>query len=327
MGETEGWPRDEAATASEGAVVLPSRGLAPAGAWSRIVAYVETTKFRSVVLLTFGALVGGAAGLAELGHAATARAEAVGRLGWALLAVALGCMGANAITGYIDRRMDAVMERTKHRPLPTGRLHPGESLAFGVVLVLVAVLVAMAATNLWSLLWLAFGLVDSTLVYNGLTKPRTAWNVILGSPAGGAPVMVGAAAVTGQPFGLVPFLVAALVVAWTPVHIWSLAIRHVEDYKRAGVRMLPVVLGVPNAARCVAGASLALCVVAGTLVVVAGFGPVAAAAALALQVPVVAGSLAVLRDPVPARAQLLFKLTSPYLAAVFALTVWQSLAR
>ena len=315
-------------------------GASPAVArgWRRVVAFVETTKFRSVVLLSLGTVVGGAAGLAALSEGAASqggaasfldpalRAAALVRLGWAVLATALGCMGANAITGYIDRVMDGVMDRTRHRPVPTGRLRPADSLWFGLALAAAACALAAATTNAWAVGWLLFGLLDSTVVYNSLTKPRTSLNVILGSPAGGAPVMVGAAAVSGEPFALVPFLVAALVVAWTPVHIWSLAIRHVDDYRKAGVPMLPVTLGVPAAARCVGGASLALCGVAAALAVVARFSPAALVLTLALQVPILAESLAVMRKPTPERARRLFKFSSPYLAAVFVIVIWQSLA-
>ncbi len=335
--------RDEAsATVLEGGAAPAMNGEAAAAVWRRVVAYVETTKFRSVILLTLGTVVGGAAAMATLGGTAAGAAGgaaasggsvvataagALARFGWSVLAAGLGCMGANAITGYIDRGMDAVMNRTRHRPLPTGRLEPWESLALGLILVGAACVVAALTTNAWAVAWLAFGVVDSTIVYNGLSKPRTSLNVILGSPAGGAPVMVGAAAVSGLPFQLVPFLVAALVVVWTPVHIWSLAIRHVEDYRKAGVPMLPVVIGVPKAARCVGAASLVLCATAGALAVVAGFRPGAMVLTLALQVPIVAESLAVMFAPTPAKARRLFKLTSPYLAAVFALVIWQSLAR
>jgi protoheme IX farnesyltransferase len=293
-------------------------------AWSRLVAYAEAVKFRLVVLLGLGAVVGGAAGFASLGGAAPP--DAGPRLVWATVAVVLGCMGANAITGCIDRDMDAVMERTRHRPVPTGRLRPVESLVFGLVLVAAACLVAAVKTNWWAVAWLLFGVVDSAVIYNGLTKPRTSWNVILGSPAGGAPVMVGASAVTGTAFSIVPFIVAALVVAWTPLHIWSLAIRYVADYRRAGVPMLPVVVGIPKTARCVGWASLGLCATAALLAFAGRFSPHAVALTLALQVPIVAQALAVMRSPTPERAWVLFKLSSPYLAAVFLITIWQSLA-
>lgn len=297
----------------------------PAAAWPKVVSYAETTKFRSVILLSLGTVVGGVASLAAV-PPGPARQAAWVRLAWATAAAVLACSGANAITGYIDRNMDAVMERTKHRPLPTGRLAPAESLWFGIALVAAGALTALAAANVWTTAWLVFGVLDSTVVYNGLSKPRTPLNVILGSPAGGAPVMMGLAAVAGVPFRLVPFLVAALVVVWTPVHIWSLTIRHVDDYRRAGVPMLPVVIGVPKAARCVGAASLALCATAFVLGRAAGFSPAALGLTVALQAPIVWESLAVMRRPSAARARLLFKLTSPYLAAVFGLVIWQSLA-
>jgi len=331
-------------TAATGEVRMElRRGGVWGGAWPRVKAYAETTKFRSVVLLATGTVVGGAVGLGSLvgtspafsvgpglGFLAgplleAALAAARSRVLWAVLAAVLGCAGANAVTGYIDRRMDAVMERTRHRPLPTGRLEPWESLWFGLALIGAAAAVAALKTNLWTLAWLAFGVLDSTAVYNGLTKPRTPLNVILGSPAGGAPVMMGAAAATGGALDPVALLVAALVVAWTPVHIWSLAIRHVDDYRRAGVPMLPVVVGVPKAARCVGWSSLALCATAVALALVARFSSAAVALTLVLQVPVVAGSLQVMRDPAPDRARRLFKLSSPYLAACFLLAAWQSL--
>ncbi len=301
-------------------------GLPIEASWARLAAYAETTKLRSVILLTMGTVVGGVAALAGVAGGPAA-AAAWGRLGWATLAVALGCAGANAITGYIDRNMDAIMERTKHRPLPTGRLEPAESLWFGIALAVLGGVVVLATANVWALAWLAFGVLDSTVVYNGLTKPRTPVNVILGSPAGGAPVMVGAAAVSGVPFQMVPFLVAALVVVWTPVHIWSLTIRYVDDYRRAGVPMLPVVIGVPTAARCVGGASLALCATAVALGLAARFSLLAMGLLVAFQAPILWESLSVMRKPAAEKARRLFKLTSPYLAAVFALVIWQVLAR
>lgn len=295
----------------------------PHQGWARLVAYVETTKFRSVVLLVLGTVVGGVVEAAAL--PGPVQPAAWTRLAWAVLATMLACAGANAITGYVDRDLDAVMRRTRHRPLPAGRLVPAEALGFGLLLTIAGTWMAAALAGWWAAAWIVFGVVDSAGVYNGFTKRRTAWNVILGSPAGGAPVMVGAAAITGQAFSPVPFLIAALVVAWTPVHIWSLAIRHVDDYRAAGVPMLPVVVGISSAARCVGWASLALCGVAAALAWAAGFSPAAIVLTLVLQVPLVSESLAVMQSPTPARARRLFKLSSPYLAIVFAIVIWQAL--
>jgi len=233
------------------------------------------------------------------------------------LAVGLGSMGANAITGAIDHRMDAVMSRTRHRPIPAGRLTPMESLWFGVALIALAAVLTALTGHLWSTVWLLAGALDVTLLYNGWSKPRTPWSVVLGSPAGGAPVLVVASAVTGAAASPAALLLAGLVIVWTPIHVWSLAIRYVEDYRAAGVPMLPVAVGVNQAARCVGWASLVLCGLAAGLPAVMGLGLRPTVLVLALQAPVLAASLAVMLRPTAGRAWTLFKLTSPYLALLF----------
>ncbi|MEW6545708.1 MAG: UbiA family prenyltransferase [Bacillota bacterium] len=285
---------------------------------SRAVAMVEATKLRSVVLLTF---VGLAAGIYVLFTVVPPgeRSRASSRLLLSTLAVLAGSMGTNAITGYIDRRMDATMARTRHRPIPSGRLAPGESLGLGVGLVAAATMLTVLTGHLWSTIWLLFGVADVALVYNGWSKPRTAWNVILGSPGGGAPVMVVTAGVTGQAASPAALLLAALVVAWTPIHVWSLAIRYVDDYRRAGVPMLPVAIGVEKASRCVGWTAVGLCALASALPAVVRLGAVGTLLLAAMQLPVLAMSVAVMLRPTPERAWLLFKLSSPYLAGLFLL--------
>ncbi|HEY3314388.1 MAG TPA: protoheme IX farnesyltransferase [Bacillota bacterium] len=285
----------------------------------KVKALAEAAKLKSVVLLTFVGFAGGVyAAAGDLRNPA---------LWLGTLAVAIGSMGTNGITGFIDRRMDAIMARTKSRPVPEGRLTPRESLIFGLVMVAVSLLPALATGHPWSLFWLLFGILDTTLIYNGWSKPRTPWNVVLGSPAGGATIMVVTSAVTGQALGLVPFTLAALVVAWTPVHIWSLAILHVDDYRAADVPMLPVVYGVDRAARCAAASSLFLCGFGLVLPIIARFNPAGLVISLILPIPVVVYSLIVGHQPDPRKAYALFKLSSPYLAAVFLLLIWQALLR
>jgi protoheme IX farnesyltransferase len=284
----------------------------------RAVAMVEATKLRSVVLLTF---VGLAAGVYVLfGEVpAAGRTGASWRLLLGTLAVLAGSMGTNAITGYVDRRMDAIMSRTRHRPVPSGRLAPRESLGLGLALVALAAGFTLLTGHPWSTFWLLFGVVDVAFIYNGWSKPRTPWNVILGSPGGGAPVMVVAAAVSGRAVSAASLLLAALVVAWTPIHVWSLTIRYVDDYRRARVPMLPVVIGVGKAARCVGWSALALCTLASALPRVVHLGPGASVALALLQAPVLVASAVVMLRPTADRAWLLFKLSSPYLAALFLL--------
>ncbi|MDI6894781.1 MAG: UbiA family prenyltransferase [Bacillota bacterium] len=284
----------------------------------RAVAMVETTKLRSVALLT---LVGLAAGIYALFAEVpgTTRAAASWRLLLGTLAVLAGSMGTNAITGYVDRRMDAIMSRTRHRPVPSGRLAPRESLGLGLALVAAATGLTLLTRHPWSTFWLVFGVVDVALIYNGWSKPRTPWNVVLGSPGGGAPVMVAASAVTGAAASVPSLLLAALVVAWTPIHVWSLTIRYVDDYRRAEVPMLPVIIGVEKAARCVGWSALVLCVLASALSGVMRFGRGASLTLAVLQAPILVMSVLVTLRPTADRAWLLFKLSSPYLAALFLL--------
>jgi len=296
---------------------------------SRAVAAVEATKLRSVVLLSFVGLAAGLHFLSESFLSGTVpgveRSAACWRLLLGTLAVFTGSMGTNAITGYVDRRMDAIMSRTRHRPVPTGRLAPRQSLALGLALVVVAIGCTLLTGHLWSTFWLLFGVIDVALIYNGWSKPRTPWNVVLGSPGGGAPVMVVASAVTGQAADFTALLLAALVVAWTPIHVWSLAIRHVDDYRRAQVPMLPVTIGVEKAARCVGWSALGLCALASALPGVVHLGRAGTVLLAGLQVPVLVTSVLVMLAPTGDRAWLLFKLSSPYLAVLFLLVALSAL--
>jgi len=276
------------------------------------LAYVEVAKPASIALLVFVGLaaffVGGRGQLPT----------------WPLLVVLVGGIAgsgaANAITCYIDRDIDAVMVRTRRRPLPSGRIRPAErALCFGLALALIAL--ALSAT-LGSLAFglMLIGLLDNVVVYSLLTKRRSRWNVLLGGFSGGVPVAFGWVAATGR-LAWAPILMAALVVLWIPGHIWTLAIYHAEDYRKVHVPMLPVVTSLRAAARCLActavltlAASLALCPVA-------GFGPLYLAVALPTGLALTAGNLYLALRPSRKTAWLLFKLSSPYLLVVFAAMV------
>jgi len=156
----------------------------------------------------------------------------------------LAAGSANTINCYLDRDIDAVMRRTSRRPLarraPMAVIRPAEALAFGIVL-------GIAATLLLGLLagWLAAALADAAIVFYvfvytlGL-KRRTAANIVIGGAAGGFPVLVGWAAVTGK-VGLPPVILFAVIFFWTPPHFWALAMKFKDDYAAADVPMLPVV--------------------------------------------------------------------------------------
>jgi len=164
-----------------------------------------------------------------------------------LAAVAVLCIGvaagaSGAINMWYDRDIDAVMRRTRNRPLPAGRMDPAEALGFGVVLSLLSVLVMALAVNYVAATLLAIAIAFYVFVYTIWLKRRTPQNIVIGGAAGAFPPMIGWAATTGE-VSLVSLSLFALIFMWTPPHFWALALVKNGDYKNAGVPMLPVVAG------------------------------------------------------------------------------------
>jgi protoheme IX farnesyltransferase len=160
----------------------------------------------------------------------------------ALICIAVGAGASGALNMWYDADIDALMQRTAARPIPRGRVSPGEALAFGVVLAVGSVALLGVLVN-----WTAGGLLALTIafylfVYTMWLKRRTPQNIVIGGAAGAFPPMIGWAAMTGTVSleGLVLFLMIFL---WTPPHFWALALYRTRDYERAGVPMLPVVAG------------------------------------------------------------------------------------
>jgi heme o synthase len=160
----------------------------------------------------------------------------------AVLCIAVGAGAAGAINMWYDRDIDAVMKRTQARPLPAGRMAPGDALGFGCVLAAASVVVMGLAVN-----WAAAALLAGTiafyiLIYTMWLKRRTPQNIVIGGAAGAFPPMVGWTAVTGD-IGAASLILFALIFFWTPPHFWALALYRTGDYARAGVPMMPVVAG------------------------------------------------------------------------------------
>ncbi|MFZ6028356.1 MAG: heme o synthase [Chloroflexota bacterium] len=161
---------------------------------------------------------------------------------WTMLGGFLAAGGSGAINQYIDRFDDSQMQRTQKRPIPAGRLTPGEGLAFGVAATLLSFYLMLAFVNLAAALLTLAGIVYYVVLYSLLLKKTTVQNIVIGGGAGAIPPLVGWAAATG---GLnVPALfLFAIVFLWTPPHFWALALVRRSDYARANVPMLPVVRG------------------------------------------------------------------------------------
>jgi len=160
----------------------------------------------------------------------------------AVLCIAIAAGACGAINMWYDRDIDAVMKRTANRPIPGGRIEPGAALGFGITLAVGAVLVMALATNLVAAAVLAISIGFYVFIYTMWLKRRTPQNIVIGGASGAFPPVIGWAAVTGS-VDLVPLVLFGIIFMWTPPHFWSLALWANDDYRRAGVPMLPVVAG------------------------------------------------------------------------------------
>jgi len=157
-----------------------------------------------------------------------------------LIGGALAAGGANALNNVVDRDIDALMDRTAHRPLVTGRVSVRGALALGITLSLLSVIWLVSQVNILSALFAASAIVYYVFVYTLLLKRRTSSNIVWGGAAGCFPVLIGWAAVTNS-ISLAPIVLFLIVFWWTPPHYWPLSMQYRKDYESAGIPMLPVV--------------------------------------------------------------------------------------
>jgi protoheme IX farnesyltransferase len=236
---------------------------------------------------------------------------------WILLlgGVAAGSAAADTLTGYNDRDIDAIMERTKGRPIPSGRVSPKNALIFGLVLSAISLIFSWFI-NIWAFLLMAFGLFDNIIVYSKWLKRTSQYNIILGGFSGGAPALIGYVAVTFQNIEI-GFVMAGLVFFWIPTHIWSLALHVKEDYKKAKVPMLPVVSSEIKSVRIIAVTTLMMVVFGVIPFFFNQFGLIYLMTAAIFGVVMMILSLWLLIKPSEKASWLVFKFSSPYLAALF----------
>jgi heme o synthase len=200
---------------------------------SRLTDFVTLTKPGVMMLAVFSAIVGLIIAPGDLVPL---------RACLAVLAIAAGAGAAGVLNMWYDADIDAVMTRTARRPIPSGRVGPGEALTLGLVLAGGSVVVLALATNLVAAGLLAFTILFYVVVYTAWLKRRTPHNIVIGGAAGALPPVIGWAAATGG-IGLEPMALFLIVFLWTPPHFWALALNRSDDYARAGVPMLPVVAG------------------------------------------------------------------------------------
>ena len=293
---------------------------------SRVAVYYELTKPKIWYLLVFTAF----------GAALTAShiyGIEISLPTWALMifSVAAGSAAANTLTNYHDRDIDAIMERTKGRPLPSKRIYPAEKARnFGLALAGISLVLAFGISftttleqGLWATAFIAFGLLNNVLVYSYALKRNSRTNIILGGLCGGSPPMIGWVAVTMSDLWTMGLAMAGLVFIWIPMHIWALTLHFKEDYNKVNVPMLTAVQSEKTSAR-----SIAISTVVMVLFSVAPFfittesgepmiGGVYLWTAIASGALMVALSAWVIAKPMEKASWTLFKFSSPYLAVLF----------
>jgi heme o synthase len=195
--------------------------------------YIELMKPRVMSLVVFTALVGL---LIAPGHVHPVIAFA------ALLCITVGAGAAGALNMWYDADIDARMGRTAGRPIPRGRVTPGEAAGFGFTLAAFSVVTLGLLVNLLSAALLAFTIFFYVAIYTVWLKRSTPQNIVVGGAAGALPPVIGWVAASGT-LALEPVLLFLIIFFWTPPHFWALSLYRVEDYVRAGIPMLPVVAG------------------------------------------------------------------------------------
>jgi protoheme IX farnesyltransferase len=201
--------------------------------------YVALMKPRVMSLVVFTALVGL---MVAPGHIHPV-------IGFtALLCIAVGAGAAGALNMWYDADIDAVMTRTANRPIPRGRIAPGEALGFGMTLAVFAVAVLGLLVSWSAAALLAFTIFFYVVVYTMWLKRTTPQNIVIGGAAGAFPPVIGWLAVTGS-LAIEPVLLFLIVFFWTPPHFWALSLTRADDYARARIPMLPVVSGLAETRR------------------------------------------------------------------------------
>ena len=293
---------------------------------SRVAVYYELTKPKIWYLLVFTAF-GAALTASNIYNIEISPAT------WLLMlfSVAAGSAAANTLTNYHDRDIDAIMERTKNRPLPSKRIYPAvKARNFGLVLAGISLVLAFGISftttleqGAWATAFIAFGLINNILVYSYALKRNSRTNIILGGLCGGSPPLIGWVAVSMSDLWTMGLAMAGLVFIWIPMHIWALTLHFKEDYNKVNVPMLTAVQSEKTSARAIAGSTVVM-----VLFSIAPFfittesgeqmvGGVYLWTAIASGALMVALSAWVIVKPMEKASWTLFKFSSPYLAVLF----------
>ena len=234
-----------------------------------------------------------------------------------LIGGTLAAGGANAINMVVDRDIDALMERTKGRPLVTGLITPRAALVFAITLEVLSFALLWSQANLLAASLTISATLFYVFVYTIWLKRTSRHNIVIGGAAGAVPVLVGWAAVdNGLSWSAAVLFVVMFL--WTPPHFWALAIRHADEYRAAGVPMLPSVVPIAQAVRAMLGYTIALVASSLVLVPVADLGWLYGGAAVVLGAGFIWATIGLARTPTPQRSMKVFAYSITYVSVLFA---------
>ena len=276
-------------------------------AWRR---YYELTKPKVVLLIAFTALVGMLL--------STPGAVPWPPLLFGLLGISLAAASGAVINHVVDQRIDALMERTSGRPIPSGRMDTPHALVFALLLATVSMTVLVVWANPLTALLTFLALIGYAGIYTMFLKRNTPQNIVWGGIAGAAPPLLGWCAITGE-VTLEPFLLLLIIFVWTPPHFWPLAIHRRDEYARAGLPMLPVTHGIPFTKQQVLLYSLMLVAVSLMPFMIQMSGYLYLAGAVLLGAGFVYHALVLLRSEGRVHAMKTFGYSIVYLSLLFAL--------
>lgn len=285
--------------------------------------YIEVSKPRIVIVLVITAVTSMLAATRFDSTPSHAWDVNLYQLGFLVLAGALASMGSSALNHYYDRDIDAIMDRTSKRPIPSRRLTARNVLVYGIALCIISIVVASLTLNVVATFMIALGIFFYVIIYTRWLKRTNAWNIVIGGFAGSAASMAGWAAATGS-VNLLGFLIGWIVFLWTPPHFWCLAIRARQEYASVHVPMLPVLIGNQRTAAYIL-ANTAILVPYSLSLYIFGLG------FLYTIIAAIAGSLMLiyhyklLRNPTPEFAWKAYKVTAPYLIIVFIAVAFDAL--
>jgi len=234
----------------------------------------------------------------------------------ALSALFLSIAGATILTNYVDRDIDALMKRTRHRSLPSKKIDPpSKALYFGLILLAISIPLAFYI-NIFFLAFLIWGVINSVLVYNILAKRKTPWNILIASPTGATPILGGWVAI--KDLSIEPILISIAIILWIPIHVWSVVLKWREDYIMAKIPMMP--LKIKHGERIIAIFCFILSIYISYISYLLKFHINLTYILLILNIIIIALSLNLFIRRTEENAWLLFKFTSPYI--MLFLTIW-----